>query len=194
VRRVAHLVARFFGSLRPRRLDTETIAWVERTLEPGELHVWEGLRRADRAESVAVARRLEAALAGTADAAHSTWIAAAFLHDVGKQASAYGPVGRSVVTVVTAVRGDGAVRRWVSETGRVRSRMGRYAAHDDVGAELLRLAGARLEVAGWAAAHHRFDRWESSGIPLRVCRALATADGEPRSHPGVSPGELDLQG
>ncbi|MDQ1509742.1 MAG: hypothetical protein QOG50_1586, partial [Actinomycetota bacterium] len=155
---------------------------------------WEGLGRADRAESVAVARRLEVALAGTADARHSTWIAAALLHDVGKQASAYGPVGRSVVTVVTAVRGGGAVRRWASETGRVRSRMGRYAAHDEVGAELLRLVGARPEAAAWAAAHHRFDRWESSGIPPQMCRALATADGEPRSHQGEPPGEPNLQG
>jgi hypothetical protein len=168
-------------------LDAETIAWVERTLEPSELHVWQGLDRADRAESVAVARRLEVALAGTADAAHSTWVGAALLHDVGKQASAYGPVGRSVATVVMAVRGDGAVRRWAGETGPVRSRMGRYATHDEVGAELLRVAGARPELAAWAAAHHRFERWESSGIPLRVCRALATADGEPRSHPESRP-------
>jgi len=194
VRRVAHLVGRFFGSLWPRPLDTETIAWIERTLEPGELQVWKGLGRADRAESVAVARRLDAALAGTADAARSRWVAAALLHDVGKQASAYGPLARSVVTVVIAARGDRAVRRWASGRGRIRSRMGRYAAHDDVGAELLRRAGARPEVAGWAAAHHRSDRWPSSGIPLPVCRALATADGETRSHQGEPPEELDLQG
>jgi putative nucleotidyltransferase with HDIG domain len=179
VRRVAHLAFRFFGSLRPRALDAETIAWVERTLEPSELHVWKGLGSADRAESVAVARRLEVVLAGTADASRSTWVGAALLHDVGKQASAYGPIGRSVVTVVMVVRGDDARRRWAGESGRVRSRMGRYATHDEVGAELLRLSGARPEVAAWAKAHHRLDRWESTGIPLPVCRALAAADGEP---------------
>ena len=181
MRRVAHLVSRFFGSLRPRAVGAETLAWVEGTLEPSELSVWEGLGRADRAESVWVARRLERALAGTVDAADSTWIAAALLHDVGKQASAYGPIGRSVVTVLRGVSGDEAARGWAAEPGPVRSRMGRYAAHDEVGADLLRVAGARPVVAAWAEAHHRPGRWESTGIPARVCRALADADGEPRA-------------
>jgi hypothetical protein len=57
--------------------------------------------------------------------------------------------------------------------------MGRYAAHDDLGADLLRRAGARLAVVAWAAAHHRPDRWAGTGIPETVCRALADADGEP---------------
>jgi putative nucleotidyltransferase with HDIG domain len=178
VSRIAHLVSRFFGSLRPRALDAETVAWVVRMLEQSELEVWNGLGPADRAESVAVARRLEVALAGTADESCSTWVGAALLHDVGKQASAYGPVGRSVVTIVKVVRGDEAVRDWAGRSGRVRSRMGRYATHDEVGAELLRRVGARPEMAAWAEAHHRVDRWESVGIPLSVCRALAAADGE----------------
>lgn len=178
MRRIAHLVFRFFGSLRPRALDAETLAWVARALEPGELHVWEALGRADRAESVAVARRLEVALAGTADAADSTWTAAALLHDVDKQASAYEPIGRSVVTVVTAAAGGETVRGWAAAKSRVRARMGRYAAHDEIGAELLTGAGARPAVIAWAGAHHGPDQWDSTGIPLRVCRALARADGE----------------
>jgi hypothetical protein len=52
-------------------------------------------------------------------------------------------------------------------------------AHDDLGAALLRDTGARIEVAAWAEAHHRPDRWADTGIPLAVCRALAAADGEP---------------
>jgi len=59
VSRVTHLASQFFGSLRPRALDAETTAWVTETLEPEEMYVWEGLGRADRAEAVAVARRLE---------------------------------------------------------------------------------------------------------------------------------------
>jgi hypothetical protein len=175
VTRAAHLVSRFFGSLRPRALDPETIAWVERTLEPGELRVWEGLGAADRAESVAVARRL--------DAADSTWTAAALLHDAGKQASAYGPLGRAVVTVVAAGVGGEKVRSWTAGTGRVRARMGCYAAHDVIGAELLAAAGARPAVIAWAGAHHRPERWAVTGIPPEVCRALAAADGEPLSRP-----------
>jgi hypothetical protein len=179
VSRAAHLVARFFGSLRPRTVDAETLAWVERMLEPGELHVWEGLGRADRAESIAVARRLDRALADTGDTADSTWTAAALLHDVGKQASAYGPIGRSFVTTIGAFAGRDNVRAWSEETSRVRGRMGRYVAHDDVGADLLTVAGARPAASAWAAAHHRPELWDSSGIPTRICRALARADGEP---------------
>ena len=167
--------------MHPRALDAETTAWVAETLGPEEMHVWEGLGRADRAEAVAVARRLEVALAGTADAANKNWIAAALLHDVGKQASAYGPIGRALVTVIVAVAGGERARGWAIEPGRVRARMGRYAAHDEVGGDLLRLAGARPEAVAWAEAHHRPGRWDTTGIPAEVCRALAIADGEPGS-------------
>jgi hypothetical protein len=175
--RVAHLAARFFASLHPRPLDAPTLAWVTGVLAPGELHVWEGLGAADRAESVAVARRVEAALEAS-DASDPAWIAAALLHDVGKQASAYGPFGRAVATLVTGVAGADAVRAWAEEPSRVKGRLGRYAAHDEVGGDLLRLAGARAEAAAWADAHHRPDHWDSTGIPPGVCRALARADGE----------------
>jgi hypothetical protein len=181
VSRATHLVSRFFGSLHPRALDAETLAWVHRTLEPSELHVWEGLGRADRAESVTVARRLDAALAGTPEAADSKWTAAALLHDVGKQASAFGPIGSSIATVVVAVAAKETARGWAATTGGMRGRMGRYAGHDEVGADLLSVAGARPAVAAWASAHHRPERWDSTGIPLLVCRALAHADGEPVS-------------
>ena len=50
-----------------------------------------------------------------------------------------------------------------------------------MGADLLRSAGARPEVAAWAETHHRPDRWPTTGIPPQVCRALARADGEPVS-------------
>jgi hypothetical protein len=181
VPRVVHLVSRFFGSLRPRALDAETAAWVADALRPEEMYVWEGLGAADRAEAVAVAQRLELALAGTADAANGNWIAAALLHDVGKQASAYGPIGRALVTVIVAGSGGERAREWATEPGPVRARIGRYAAHDDVGADLLRLAGARPEAVAWAEAHHRPDRWRTTGIPPGICRALAIADGEPGS-------------
>jgi hypothetical protein len=174
-RRIPHLVSRFFGSLRPRALDADTVEWVESELTAGELQVWRGLGRADREESVAVARRFEVA---SPEADNPAWIAAALLHDAGKQASAYGPFGRAFVTVVITVAGSDVVRGWAGEPGRMKRRMGCYAAHDDLGAELLRAAGARPEAVAWAAAHHRPDRWRATGIPAPVCRALATADGE----------------
>jgi hypothetical protein len=176
VTRVAHLVSRFFGSLRRRALDAETVAWVEDTLEPGELHVWEGLGSADRAESVAVARRLAMTLEDEVD---PTWVAAALLHDAGKQASAYGPVGRAVATIVIALAGNDKARLWAVTGGPVRARIGQYAGHDKIGAELLTVAGARPSVIAWAGAHHRPGLWGSTGFPPAVCRALAEADGEP---------------
>lgn len=177
--RAAHLVSRFLSSLHPRALDPETLTWVVGALEPGELHVWEGLDRADQAESVAVARKLQTTLANTADASDPRWVAAALLHDVGKQASAYGPFGRALATVVVAFVGSENARAWADEPGRLKGRIGRYAGHDDVGADLLGVAGARSEAVAWARAHHRPEQWAETGFPPGVCAALARADGEP---------------
>jgi len=180
-RRLAHLVSRFFGSLRSRPLDDTTRAWVAAALEPPEKRVWDGMGSADQGEGVAVAKRLETALAGTSDGAEPRWRAAALLHDAGKQLSGYSTLGRALVTSVQAVLGDARLRGWAGARGRRRSRMGRYAAHDELGAELLQAAGARPAVSAWAAAHHRPPEWAGTGIPLAVCRALALADGEPET-------------
>lgn len=177
-RRVQHLATRYFGSLRARTLDDATVAWVATTLEPGEQRVWDGMGRADRAEGVAVARAFETTGAGTGPRA-SEWLAAALLHDAGKRVSGFGTFGRVVATVVTAGAGRTRVRAWADRAGGRRARVGCYAAHDDLGADLLRAAGARPGVVAWAAAHHRPGRWAATGIPETVCRALADADGEP---------------
>ena len=182
--RAAHLVTRFFASLRARPLDAATVAWVTDALEPGELQVWDGMGRADRAESAAVGRRLEASLAGTPDAGDPRWLAAALVHDVGKQVSGYGTFGRAAVTAVAVVLGRARLRGWATATSSdapasIRGRMGRYVAHDDLGAALLQRAAARPEIVAWAGAHHRADCWSGTGIPAAVCRALARADGEP---------------
>jgi HD domain len=177
-RRARHLVTRSFDSLRARSLDGATTAWVTTTLEPGEQLVWDGMSRADRAEGVAVARAFEAAGAGGGPHGEE-WRAAALLHDAGKQVSGYGTFGRVVATLVAAGAGRTRVRGWAGRRAGPRARIGRYAAHDDLGADLLREAGARPAVIAWAGAHHRPDRWGPTGIPESVCRALADADGEP---------------
>jgi len=169
-------VRRYFGSLRARPIDDATSEWVAATLESGEQRVWVAMSRADRAEGVAVARAFEAGRPAGAAAA-SEWRAAALLHDAGKQCSGYGTFGRVVATIVVALAGKSRVRGWVGAGG-VRARFGRYAAHDDLGADLLQAAGARPVVVAWAGAHHRPDRWASTGMPENVCRALAAADGE----------------
>jgi HD domain-containing protein len=181
--RVTHLVTRYFESIRARPLDDATRRWVTDTLEPAELGVWEGMSPVDQAEGVAVARRLDAALAGTSEATDPRWRAAALVHDAGKQLSGYGTTGRTVTAITAMGLGSARLRRWVDAPGPVRARMGRYVAHDELGADLLRRAGARPEVAAWAGAHHQSARWTGTGIPASVCRALAAADGEPAESP-----------
>ncbi|MGO9873817.1 MAG: HD domain-containing protein [Acidimicrobiia bacterium] len=177
--RVAHLVRRYVESLRARPLDHQTRRWAADALEPEELAVWENMGLVDQVEGIAVARRLNVALAGTSEASDPRWRAAALLHDAGKQASGYGTVGRTAVTMAATLMGTSRLRGWVDAPGPIQARMGRYVAHDELGAALLREAGARPEVAAWAGAHHRPARWNATAIPLPVCRALAAADGEP---------------
>ncbi len=179
IARASHLVSRFFSSLRAAPLDDESVAWVADALEPAELGVWQGMGRADRAEGVTVARRLEAQLAGTPEATDTRWRAAALLHDAGKQDSQFGTPGRVVATVVVMAAGDTRARAWAADPKGARARIGRYAAHDELGAARLREAGARPEVVAWAEVHHRPAFWTDTGIPLPVCEALAAADGEP---------------
>jgi hypothetical protein len=166
--RIGHLSQRFFGSLRARRLDAGDLAFVELHLTDAEMTVWKTLGPADRAESVAVARRTAQALGRDVD---SRWLAAALLHDVGKVDAGLGTFGRAGATVVAGLMSHGRARR-------MSGRIGRYVNHDDLGAARLKAAGARPEAVAWAAAHHRPERYQASGIPPEICAALAAADGE----------------
>jgi hypothetical protein len=61
----------------------------------------------------------------------------------------------------------------------VARRFGTYLRHDEVGAGMLRLAGAPDAAVEWAAAHHHPERWDAlAAVPPEVARALARADGE----------------
>jgi hypothetical protein len=166
--RAAHLTTRFVTSLRPRPVDGDDRAWVQQVLTPAERNVWETLGRADRAESLAVGRRAAKALGTGADAG---WLAAALLHDAGKTRAGLGTAARVGATLVAGAVGHGRARRWPN-------RIGSYVAHDDAGAAMLAAAGARPEVAAWAGAHHRPERWAGTGIPAEICEILAIADGE----------------
>jgi len=165
--RAAHLARRFFGSLRPRRLDEFDRAWVRSQLTAAEQDVFGRLGAADRAEALATARRLAAALRDTEHEGDTRWTAAALCHDVGKSVAALGPLGRALATVAGAVPGARRGRRARA-----------YLAHADVGARLLADAGARPETVAWAAAHHDPARWPTALVPPEVCEALARADGE----------------
>jgi hypothetical protein len=170
IARLRHLVTRFFGSLRPRSLTADDLAYVERTLTPAELACWQRLGPADRVESLTTARATAVALGpGTED----RWVAAALLHDVGKVETGLGPFRRAGATAVAIALGERRVRLWPNA-------IGRYVDHDGLGADLLEQAGARREAVEWAAIHHRPALWAESTVPKGICQILAAADGEPQ--------------
>jgi hypothetical protein len=170
IARLRHLVTRFFGSLRPRPVRADDLAFVQRTLTPAELACWERLGPADRVESVATGRTAAQTLGADG---HGPWVAAALLHDVGKTEIRFGPFRRAGATAVAIALGEQRVRRWPNAVGR-------YVDHDERGARLLERAGARREAVEWAAIHHRPARWAGSPVPMEICQVLAAADGEPQ--------------
>lgn len=165
--RAGHLAGRFFRSFGA-KADEPARIWVELSLTDAEYACWQKLGRADRAESVEVGRNTATALGPDAD---PRWIGAALCHDVGKAQVGLGPFRRAGATVVAAIVSHGRARTWPNAVGH-------YINHDEIGAEMLRKAGARPEVSTWADVHHRPWRWRDSGIPPEICTILATADGE----------------
>jgi hypothetical protein len=145
-----HLVRRFFGSLAPRRLTEDEAAWVASHLEPAEADLWARMGRADRRHAVGVARRAETALG--ADATRPV-LAAALLHDVGKVEAGLGTYGRVMATLSGRVAGRDMAAAWSQTRGMTR-RIGLYLRHEEIGADLLRLAGSDPRtvalVAGWS--------------------------------------------
>lgn len=177
LRRVLHLARGFARSLDPRAPRRSDVAWVETILLPGELEIWKTQQRIDRRESIGVARRTARLLRGTPYSADGVWVAAALLHDVGKQDARLGPFGRTAATIAAAIGGADAVSSWASHRG-IRRRAALYVRHPEIGADRVRMAGGREEAASWAGAHHRPETWPQLPIPAVVVGALARADGE----------------
>jgi hypothetical protein len=166
----AHLVRRFFGSLRPGGPRRGDEAWVAEVLGPGELELWRRMSGADRRHAVGVARRVERAL-GTE--ATPPVLAAALLHDVGKVAAGLGTYGRVVATLAGRAAGTTMVAAWSDRRGITR-RVGLYLRHADLGGDMLQVAGADPLTVAWAREHHLPpDRWT---LPRSVADALKAAD------------------
>jgi hypothetical protein len=166
---------------------------VETVLEPGEFGLWARQPGHDQRHSAAVARQVEAALAGGPHAGDTRWLACALLHDIGKLASGLGIPARVLATLVgrttdgaVASRGTGggppttaARPAWVSEEHRgLRRRIALYLRHPELGADMIRLAGGRAEVAHWAGAHHDRARLDPLLVPDPVVKALVAADAD----------------
>ena len=174
--RVVHLVARFFGSLVPRRVGGADRAWVAEALRANEYEVWARMPRADRVESIDVARRAARAIGDVNAALLDDAVAAALLHDCGKTDARLGTFGRAIATVIGIAAGQRA-RAWTGRRG-FAGAVGRYLVHAARGGEILQAIGARPAAVGWATAHHDATQWPVAGLDLATCRALAAADGE----------------
>jgi hypothetical protein len=150
----------------PGRTDSQ---WVEVALLPGEFALWTRMSASDRRHSLAVARRVEAALT----AAPRPVLAAALLHDVGKLDSRLGTYGRVVATLAGKMAGPAMADAW-SETRGFTRRIGLYLRHSELGADRLRLAGSDPLTVAWAAEHHRSPEYWS--LPPELATVLKEAD------------------
>ncbi len=165
-----HLLKRFATSVvpvGPRRRDE---AWALEQLLPGEQELWRRMSRVDRRHAVGVARRVERALGVEAG---RPVLAAALLHDVGKVDAGLGTYGRVIATVSGKVAGRAYAPAW-SESGGFTRKVGLYLRHDELGAELLELAGSDPLTVAWTSEHHRGE--EDWTVPVEVGRALKAAD------------------
>ncbi|MDQ6697915.1 MAG: hypothetical protein M3Z46_10725 [Actinomycetota bacterium] len=167
---LGHLAKRFFGSLVPREPSAADVSWAEQQLLPGEADLWRSMSRADRRHSVAVARRTLGALEARASRAT---LAAGLLHDVGKVASALGTYRRVGATVVVRIVGRSHAATW-RQAGGLRHRVGLYADHPAIGADLLERAGSEPLTVAWTREHHLPERqWTVSPA---LAHALKAAD------------------
>lgn len=165
-----HLVRRFLGSLSPHRPASADRAWAESHLLPGEVELWQRMKAADQRHVLGVARRVEATLGAEAT---RPIIAAALLHDVGKQASHLGTYGRVIATLSIKAAGADTAVAWV-ETGGFTRRVGLYAQHEELGADMLALAGSDPLTVALVREHSLAP--EDRTTPAAPADALRAAD------------------
>ena len=137
MRSLAHLTRRFFRSLRARRPSVADQRLVADLLDPGNAAVFWAQSVPDQVHGIRVARSVLEAEPQRGDLAR-----AALLHDVGKQASSVGTFGRSVATVLDALR--------LPMTSGMRS----YRNHAAIGADMLSSMDVEPVVVAFAAGHH----------------------------------------
>jgi hypothetical protein len=166
----SHLIRRFFGSLRPGGPGEHAEAWVDARLLPGEQALWRRMSGPDRRHAIAVAERVERALGHEAT---PPVIAAALLHDVGKVESGLRTYGRVVATLSAKVAGPEMATVWRKQRGYAR-KVGLYLQHDEIGADLLEMAGSDPLTVAWAREHHRPEsEWT---VDPHIAGALKAAD------------------
>ena len=167
-----HLVTRFAGSLVPLPPRRASAEWAEGFLLPHEVELWRRQRAADRRHSIAVARRVQAALG---ERATREVVAAALLHDVGKLDAGFGTYRRVIATLSGIAVGHDpeVIKAWTKTTGITR-RVGLYLQHPRLGGDMLELGGSDPLTVAWTRQHHLPpDEWT---VPPDLARALHEAD------------------
>lgn len=167
---VRHLVRRFVGSVTSRKLTDDEQAWVREHMSDAEVDLWQRMGRSDRRHAHDVARRAVAALG---DDATRVVVAAALLHDVGKVESGLGTYGRVMATLSAKVAGRDMALAWSQSRGMTR-RIGLYLRHEELGADLLQLAGSDPLTVDLVREWSWPD--EDLTVPIGVLGPLRTAD------------------
>jgi hypothetical protein len=129
---LGHLTRRLLGSLSRRPPAPADEAWAAGQLQPAEQAIWAAMAVTDRRHAVEVAHRLVAELGHDVP---RPVVAAALLHDCGKNDAGLGTVGRVGATL------------WIGFVGRARAargggRVARYCRHEPIGAVMLAAAGS----------------------------------------------------
>ncbi len=174
--RLVNLIRRQVAALSRLQASPAEQAWAASVLQPAELGLWRRLSAHDQHHSVEVARGVERRLAGTEYAGDGRWLAAALLHDIGKVLSGLSLPERIVATLLGKVIAVRAARDWAAAPSGQKRRLGLYLTHGPAGAEWIRSAGGREEVAAWAEAHQRLPCPQVAAVPGPVARALSESD------------------
>jgi hypothetical protein len=139
----------------------------------------------DRRHAVSVAKETIELLGG--EEPKRELVAAALMHDVGKVEASLGTFARVGVTLAAMATGRRRLLSWSRADdadqqpgGRrrasLRVRVGRYLAHDRLGAVLLVGAGSDAVTSTWAREHHLpAERWT---LDVKAGAALKAADGD----------------
>lgn len=121
----AHLMRRWWRTIRAEPLEAPELEWVRRNLLPGEWMLWTAMDWRDQRHAHHVAQRFVEQFPGEERPSRPE-VAAALLHDVGKTASELTTVERMLATVIG---------------GRTR-RLRAYRDHESIGLDMCRRAGS----------------------------------------------------
>jgi hypothetical protein len=174
--RLKNLFRRQLAALSRARASPADQAWATSLLQPAELDLWRRLSGHDQHHSIEVARGVERRLAGTPYAGDGRWLGAALLHDIGKVVAGLSAAERVLATLVGKVVRASTAERWAGRASGPRRRLGLYLTHGHAGAEAIRSAGGREEIAAWAEVHQGLPCPELAVVPGPVARALSESD------------------